>query len=321
MKINYVAYFDPFCYRGGGEMVMREVIESGRRRSHDIRLATVRPRRTALHDRPDLTFIADVFNYPATLKSLGAFRRFRANVIEELVGRSRFVHLNNAYADVCNLPYLPCSGTATPVCPHKSVWQVKRNLAALDFGHQCFAGDGLVQRLFRDAALNIFVSPLHQRTVYRVLGLDTSVPSYVMKPVIDGTRFQNQNRQRDIEYLFVGVIGEAKGLRALRDSFRDKDIWLIGRVAPGERLDFGRHLGQVPYEQIPGYMNRAKNFVFLPRWPEPQGRVVVEAALCGCRLITNENVGATSFPFDISDIKNFQNSTDELWGAIEGLVH
>jgi glycosyltransferase involved in cell wall biosynthesis len=89
---------------------------------------------------------------------------------------------------------------------------------------------------------------------------------------------------------------------------------------PGEKLDFGRHPGYVPYDRIPEYMNRAKNFVFLPRWPEPQGRVVVEAALCGCNLITNENVGATSFPFDIGRSENFQNATGEFWDAVEHLA-
>jgi hypothetical protein len=64
-------------------------------------------------------------------------------------------------------------------------------------------------------------------------------------------------------------------------------------------------------------MNRAKHFVFLPRWPEPQGRVVTEAALCGCQLITNQNVGATSFPFDIANPANFAGANDEFWDAIE----
>ena len=64
-------------------------------------------------------------------------------------------------------------------------------------------------------------------------------------------------------------------------------------------------------------MNRAKNFVFLPRWPEPQGRVVVEAAMCGCNLITNQNVGATSFPFDLANPANFAGAEDEFWSAIE----
>jgi glycosyltransferase involved in cell wall biosynthesis len=320
MKINYVAYFDPFHYGGGGEMVMRAVIEAGRQRSHDIRLFTVRPRRSTLHDSPDITLLADVFNYPGTLKSLGTFRRFRTSLLEELIGRSRFVHLNNAYVDICNLPYLPCSGKASTVCAHKSMLNVRRNLATLDFGRTCFREQGLVQRLFRESVLNVFLSPLHQRTTYDVLGLDASVPSYVMKPIIDGRHFNNRGLQRDIDYLFVGVICEAKGLHTMRERFKDKDIWLIGKVMPGEKLDFGRHPGYVPYGRIPEYMNRAKNFVFLPRWPEPQGRVVVEAALCGCNLITNENVGATSFPFDIGRCENFQNATGEFWDVMEDLI-
>jgi glycosyltransferase involved in cell wall biosynthesis len=66
-------------------------------------------------------------------------------------------------------------------------------------------------------------------------------------------------------------------------------------------------------------MNRAKHFVFLPRWPEPQGRVVIEAALCGCELVTNQNVGATSFPFDIRNPANFAQASNEFWDAIEQL--
>jgi hypothetical protein len=75
----------------------------------------------------------------------------------------------------------------------------------------------------------------------------------------------------------------------------------------------------IPYHEVPILMNRAKSFVFLPRWPEPQGRVVIEAALCGCRLITNDRVGATSFPFDISRIDHFKGATADFWDKIEWL--
>jgi hypothetical protein len=67
-------------------------------------------------------------------------------------------------------------------------------------------------------------------------------------------------------------------------------------------------------------MNRAKNFVFLPRWPEPQGRVVVEAALSGCKLIVNENVGAMSFPFDIANPENMKDSKRIFWEELEAAV-
>ena len=44
---------------------------------------------------------------------------------------------------------------------------------------------------------------------------------------------------------------------------------------------------------------------------------MVEAALCGCKLITNENVGATSFDFDISDPQMIADAPDHFWREIE----
>jgi glycosyltransferase involved in cell wall biosynthesis len=227
--------------------------------------------------------------------------------------------MSNAYVDVCNLGHLPCSGQAEARCAYKSPLHLVHNLALRDFGWQCFALEPLVRKLFANSALNVYLSPLHQRTIEGILGGDRGRASFVLKPTIDSTVFYNQRRERDIDYLFVGVIGEAKGLAAMRERFRGADIHFVGKVAPGEKLDFGTYHGSVPYSEIPNFMNRAKHFVFLPRWPEPQGRVVVEAALCGCELITNQNVGATSFPFDIRNPANFAHAGEEFWTAIEQL--
>ena len=161
---------------------------------------------------------------------------------------------------------------------------------------------------------------MHRDISLRILSLPNSPPSYVLKPTVDKSRFFNQNLERDIEYLFVGVIGEAKGLENMRERFAKSDIHFAGSLFPGAKLDFGTYHGTVLYDQVPILMNRAKNFVFLPRWPEPQGRVVIEAALCGCNLIVNENVGACSFPFDISNPQNFDNPTQEFWDEIEKVL-
>jgi glycosyltransferase involved in cell wall biosynthesis len=141
-----------------------------------------------------------------------------------------------------------------------------------------------------------------------------------LKPIIDTTRFRNEGRVRDIEFLFVGVIGEAKGLNTMRERYGKSGIHLIGNCAPGVKPDFGQYLGPVPYAEVPRYMNRAKHFVFLPRWPEPQGRVVAEAALCGCQIVGNENVGALSFDMDLADPRNYANVENEFWRALEEAV-
>lgn len=319
MDITCLSYFHPFRYGGGGEMVSRGLIEAGRKRGHRIRIRSVRPNIDEGADEADLYWLVDVFNYPQTLKSRGAWLRFPSMLLEDIAANRPFIHMSNAYADVCNLGYLPCSGNAEAHCPHKSLVHFVHNLALRDFGRDCFALDPLVRKLFSSSRLNIYVSPLHQQTIECILNVDNLPESFVLKPVIDSTAFYDQKRERDIDYLFVGVIGEAKGLASMRERFRDADIHFVGKIAPGEKLDFGTYHGSVPYHEIPDFMNRAKHFVFLPRWPEPQGRVVIEAALCGCELVTNQNVGATSFPFDIGNPVNFAQANDEFWTAIESL--
>jgi glycosyltransferase involved in cell wall biosynthesis len=319
MKIDCLSYFNPFIHGGGGEMVTRALIEAGRKRGHTIRLRSIRPRMDEGTGQADLCWLVDVFNFPQTLKSRGAWLRFAPDLLEDIAANRPFIHMSNAYVDVCNLGHLPCSGQAQARCAYKSPLHLVHNLALRDFGQQCFALDPLVRKLFAKSALNVYMSPLHQRTIEGTLGEDRDSASFVLKPTIDSTVFYNQHRERDIDYLFVGVIGEAKGLAAMRERFRGANIHFVGKIAPGEKLDFGTWHGSVPYSEIPNFMNRAKHFVFLPRWPEPHGRVVTEAALCGCQLITNGNVGATSFPFDIGNPANFARANEEFWEIVEQL--
>jgi glycosyltransferase involved in cell wall biosynthesis len=198
---------------------------------------------------------------------------------------------------------------------------LSKSIIRQELGKSCFAQNDLVQDLFKNSLTNIFVSPLHREITEKVLGFPLLGSSIILKPIISTEDFVNKNQRRDIEYLFVGVISEAKGINNIRNRFGNTNIALAGKIHPGTFLDFGHYLGEIPYSEMPALMNRAINFVYLPRWPEPQGRVVVEAALSGCNLITNENVGATSFPFDISDPSNLQKSEEEFWTSIEGVCH
>lgn len=319
MEIDCLSYFHPLHHGGGGEMISRALIEAGRARGHTIRIRSIRPDVNEQVGKADLYWLVDVFNFPQTLKSRGAWHRFPRNLLEEIADNRPFIHMNNAYVDICNLGYLPCSGDAAPRCPHKSPAHFVRNVALRDFGSECFALDPLVRKLFSQSALNVFLSPLHRQTIERILDGTDLPAAFILKPMIDSALFHDRKGARDIDYLFVGVIGEAKGLATMRERFRDADIHFVGKIAPGEKLDFGTYHGSVPYGRIPEFMNRAKRFVFLPRWPEPQGRVVIEAALCGCELVTNHNVGATSFPFDIANPANFDQANDEFWTAVERL--
>lgn len=313
LRINYIAQLSPLVHGGGGELIMRRLIQAGEARGHRFAFATASPRAEQLFDDPDLTILTDVFNSPYAL------RRLPRPLLHKVLARGRFIHFDNAYVDACNLDYLPCSGNRSAACPHKDGLPLGKRLLARDFSRRCFQEDPLVPALYRRSLLNVFLSPLHHRVVSDMLGLGDK-DAIIVKPLIDQGLFYDRGLERDLEYLFVGVIGEAKGLTEMRRRFGDRKIHLIGKIAKGERLDFGNYLGVVPYREIPLYMNRARNFVFLPRWPEPQGRVVVEAAMCGCNLICNDKVGALSFDFPLSSPEYFRDADLEFWLELERRV-
>jgi hypothetical protein len=67
-------------------------------------------------------------------------------------------------------------------------------------------------------------------------------------------------------------------------------------------------------------MRRAKKFVFLPRWPEPFGRVITEALLSGCEIEGNDRVGALSWGPQVRDPDFCSNSANDFWDTIEAIV-
>lgn len=320
LNINVISHLDPFVYGGGGEMISRALLQFGLNIGHNIKISSSRPYKKNYHENPDLTIFIDIFNFGHTYKSLGAWRVLSRTFIQSMMNKAPFVHMTNAYTDVCNLPYLPCSGSYETSCKPKQEISLGKKIQIKDFSNQCFAKHSLPNELYTKSVLNIFLSPLHKKISEKLIGAQSLADSYIIKPMIDTNRFYNMNIERDIDYLFVGIIGEAKGLNEIRDQYKDKNIWLIGKKSPEAIVDFGTYIDHVPYDEVAKYMNRAKNFVFLPRWPEPQGRVIAEAALCGCNIIGNDNIGALSFEHDLSNPEEYKNVEANFWKKLETII-
>jgi glycosyltransferase involved in cell wall biosynthesis len=301
MKINFLSYLHPFRYNGGGEMALRAVIEHGRQRGHDIgvfarrtgKLSRLFPPRLESLPPADVYFLADLFNCPEEGLALDR------SLLERIVARSPYIHFDNAYVDVCQRPAFPCSGDRVR-CP---------DACTLERARWLYAG----------SLACVFVSPLHYRVVSGILGQGIIRNPIIARPFVDTSLFFDRHEPRDIDCLYVGMIAKYKGYENLRRLFSGQNILLIGKNITGEKL-IGKHIPYVPQSELPAYYNRAKNFVHLPEWIEPQGRTVVEAALCGCNLITNENVGATSFDFDISNPQIIADAPDHLWRDIEACL-
>lgn len=313
MRVGLVSYVNPFAWRGGGELGLRELVVAGRAQGHEVHVFSVWPRASgARHARRlDGWVLADIHNLPkrqvrvdqrllarAPRTTQSAFRRVLEQALSE-----RYVHFDNAYVDTCNQGYLPCGGgMASRSCP-------------------CTRGNPAFRvrasELYRGARACFVLSPLHAEIVRR-LQPDLGGPVVIVRPTLDPEPFIRARRaDRDIEWLWVGALTSAKGADRLGG------LQGLTVIAPGKghiEIPNASVVLGVPYEDMPRFFGRANRFVFRPRWPEPLGRVVVEAALAGCELHIEGSVGACSFEADLSDPAFYQGAREEFWTRLEEVL-
>lgn len=302
MRINFVSFLHPETFHGGGELDNRMLIEEGRRLGHDIRIGARVSRKYLhrimhpvweLHEEPDLWILSDLFNVPEYGLT------YRKGFLEAIIGSGNYVHIDNAYVDVCGKGALPCGGD--------------RSLCS----GQCSVP--LSRDIYANSLLNVFLSPLHANTINKMFGQEFAAKSFIVRPLVSPALFYNRHLTRDISYLYVGTVSQYKGYRQIKEMFgHEPEFLFIGKNATGEPL-FGKHLEHVDNNRLIDYYNRARNFVHLPAWKEPMGRTIVEAALCGCNIISNENAGACSFDFEISDPANIEGAAAGFWTKIATL--
>lgn len=304
MRINFVSFLHPEKFHGGGELDNRMIIAQGKKMGHDIRIGArvnnkylsrlIAPKMNELHQSPDLWILSDLFNVPEYRLS------YKKDWLENIIHSEPYVHVDNAYVDLCSNGALPCGGNKEQ-CPKP-------------------CGYPLSEKLYANSRLNIFLSPLHKKIANSLLGNKYADRSFIVRPLIDVEKFYATNVARDIDYLYVGTVSNYKGYQELKQRFnQEKNFLFIGKNATGEEL-FGQHIEHVENSSLVNYFNRSKNFVHLPKWYEPMGRTVIEAALCGCTIISNDKVGACSFDFDISNPQNIKDSAKELWIKLESLI-
>jgi glycosyltransferase involved in cell wall biosynthesis len=302
LRINYVAHLDPYLYTGGGEQVMRKLLDAAKRRGHDIKIASRDG--SDLHESPDLWFLCDVYNCPMNQ------RRPIESLVDSVVrGTVPYVHHDNAYVDICRRDGLPCNGKGIN-------------------GYDCHIKQGICSLvraapLYQNAAVCSFLSPLHRDVHIGALG--TSVlplqKTILYFPDIDVARFRNLQLKRDIGLLSYGGQGETKGYYNIMKNFPRGSVAFIGGNTPQlVKEGDGHWLGTVPSEMMPQLLNRTQNYIHVPRWPEPFGLIVAEAALCGCNIIVNDMVGAISWKVDLKDPKTYNNSLEKYWDELEGRI-
>ena len=303
MKVAWISYLDCQVFDGGGELTQRRVIAAGRERGHEISESAFlrhRPqralRRSGLLRSLRVDWSADVFVLANILNCPQLAQRMPQTLIDRALQTGRVVTWQDAWVDICPLD-VPCGGDRS-VCPT----ECDRSFSTAVFGA---------------AAAAVFGSPMHRDIAAAVLDVPLPEDVLLVRPVVDPDRFCPRELERDIDVLYVGRISADKGYYELLERFGADRLTLAGSNDLGHPVE-GHHVGLVTQDALPALYNRAHTFAHLPRWHEPQGRTVVEAALCGCELVTNERVGVTSYPREVwSDAKTIRSHPARIWDELE----
>jgi glycosyltransferase involved in cell wall biosynthesis len=120
---------------------------------------------------------------------------------------------------------------------------------------------------------------------------------------VDVERFRpgRASGARPFRFLFVGQIGQRKGIKYLLEAFKaaqlaDAELVLMGGIAgSGEGLrqyeGLFRHVRHVPYSELPAYYRSADVFVY-PSLHEGSALAIYEALASGLPVITTHNSGS-----------------------------
>jgi glycosyltransferase involved in cell wall biosynthesis len=303
VRISWLTYLDPFVFSGGGELSNRSLIEAGRRRGHQITISPWlrhRPqrlmRRAGLARQVPVDWEADLFVL-ANIRNHGrADTPFPEAIVDRALATGRTAIMANAWVDTCPLD-LPCDGDRNK-CPSacSRAW---------------------ANKLYGAARAAIFVSPLQRRLIESVIDVPLPRAVVYVRPLIDTSLFRPLGLRRDIDVLYVGSINEAKGYDNLIVRFGADRLTFVGPNYLGKPIQ-GTWMGPVDHEKLPEVFNRARIFAHLPKWIEPMGRTVVEAALCGCELALNDRVGVTSYESRYWRDPSYVGNNDELfWSELE----
>jgi glycosyltransferase involved in cell wall biosynthesis len=190
------------------------------------------------------------------------------------------------------------------------------------------------RQLFKHSKCNFFISPLHLK--YYQDRLPEMSSCHVLPLALDVDNFAHNPQIKRQKNKVVHTSGNIhnKGLQSILELVvkrRDLqfDIYAGNNGSNTVQQLFAnesnvRLCPKVEHDKMADIYSAAEYLVHLPHGKWAGERVVLEAALCGCKLITNDNIGHLSWGWDLSDVAGLKEKLKpapyEFWKVIEGVM-
>lgn len=209
-------------------------------------------------------------------------------------------------------------------------WELLRNKRLIFWIHDLIPEPyiDIKNELMIKAEKVFFLSPLLHRKYCEIYDVDIedSKVDYV-PPIVDYKRFNTivDVEQREKRAAWIGDIQFFKGIDEVLLWAREHNTY-VDFYGPGvdfliERIKisrYGDYLGIVSPNEMQFVYNKYRYFIHLPKVIEGGGRTVIEALLCGCKIIHNSKIGILSY-FEEDDINNltYSDITDLIDSGIK----
>ena len=175
------------------------------------------------------------------------------------------------------------------------------------------------KELFGKSRLNVFISPAHRKNHVEALGCE----GVVFPLAVDAEFFRplsKVDRKAGTAVIVGGYNKGGKISRSIEAHIRGNPGTIftsIGHPIPG----VSKVTPILPHKEMPRVYSEHEELVHLPDFFCAGERVVFEAALCGCRVIGNGNVGHLSWGYDLSDIQSLREilrkAPFDFWKSVE----
>lgn len=180
--------------------------------------------------------------------------------------------------------------------------------------------------LYKRVRRNIFLSPLHLEMAEKIVGYKIENVTLIPSPISSKLFNMEGVKKKRGTVLYTGQLCEKKGIDGFVKYIKDNPHLEFTVIGWGQDVDKVRGydnvtiLDEMEMKDLVEYYKESEYFYHRPEWKEPFGRAVMEAYLCGCSLILNDNVGAVSWDWDFSNydqvVENL-NSVDKFWKVLE----
>jgi len=183
--------------------------------------------------------------------------------------------------------------------------------------------------LYKSIPFTIFLSPLHRDRAFKEIGYKFENCTIIPSPIDSKLFCISDEPKEKNSVLCVGNLCPEKGLAELIQYAEQNPHlkfycvgWgnLIKELEAQPNIEF---VGELHQEDLVKYYQRCEYFYHRPRLNEAFGRTVIEAYLCGCNLLLNNNIGAISWDWDFSnyeEVKKAVQSQNKFWKVVENEI-